>query len=191
MQTPLHVSIIYENMIVLRAILKLKSLDKRNVYNGLLLAISRGSTKIAEDFIKNDNLYVKVKEYATERDSGRREADGGEDIREDTNLFMVDVTPIMLASQKNQLSIVRLLYSKGETISDKHESHKKSEYDELKVSRTRLNTYRALASDAYLCIGFRADPFFKSFQLSRKMDQLAVTERHFRVSRRSYLHVCM
>lgn len=189
LHTPLHVAIIYENKIVINALLKTDFPNSRNIYNGLLLAISRGSTKIAEDFIRNVNIYNKIKVYQKEKDYGRRKTDGN-DIREDTNLFMVDVTPIMLASQKNQLNIVRLLWERDERIIDKSDSHKKEDYDELKVSRTRLNTYRALASDAYLCVQFRNDPFYKSFQLSRKMEQLAATERHFRVSRKSYLFIC-
>ncbi|CAD5125083.1 DgyrCDS13324 [Dimorphilus gyrociliatus] len=178
--TVLHKAIIHENIIVLNILLKSNFCNNWNIYNALLLAISRGSTKIAEDFIKTNVIYEKIKMYAFEKETKGLETDGSDDIGEDTNLFMVDVTPIMLASQKNQFSVVKLLYARAERISERVLNKRKFELDELKFSRTKLNVYRALASDTYLCIGFRSDPIFKSFELAKKMDNLSITERHFR-----------
>lgn len=98
------------------------------------------------------------------------------------------VTPLMLAAQYNQFNTVRLLLARGETIQEPHLYTCKCEmcsgapdYDELRHAQTRLTTFRALCSEAY--IGYTStDPILTAFERSQQMMKLALSEKKFRVS---------
>ena len=55
-------------------------------------------------------------------------------------------------------------------------------FDSVKYSRSRLNTFRALASPAYMSL-FSDDPTLEAFKLSHKLEQLAEIEKEYKVSK--------
>ncbi len=93
----------------------------------------------------------------------------------------------MLAAQNNQFNTVRLLLARGETIEEPHANSCKCEqcagapdYDELRHAQTRLTTFRALCSEAYI-VHTSSDPILTAFERSKLMLKLAIEEKKFKV----------
>ena len=81
--------------------------------------------------------------------------------------------------------VVQCLLSLGERIDEPHTRNCKCaecslHADELRVAKTRLNTYKALASDAYIVLA-STDPIFQAFELGQKLRKLAIQEKHYKV----------
>jgi hypothetical protein len=79
------------------------------VYNALLLAISLGYDLISQKIIRSAQ-YPEALRYGGSSDNL---VDATQDSNADSVLFTRDVTPLILASQKNQFAIVELLISMG------------------------------------------------------------------------------
>ncbi|ELT87570.1 hypothetical protein CAPTEDRAFT_23127, partial [Capitella teleta] len=102
------------------------------------------------------------------------------------SLVSSDITPIILASQKNQFDIVQMLLDLGDQIDVPHDYYCQckvcrgaSSFDELRFAKTRLNTYKGLASESYISLSSK-DPILTAFQLRAKLKQLGDIEKYFR-----------
>lgn len=104
-------------------------------------------------------------------------------------MFSNDVTPLMLAAQKEQDEIVKVLYEElGERIDEPHRYHcpcsecsALDTTESLKTARARLNAYRGLCSKSYILQSSK-DPILRAFTLGQRIDWLANQEKHFKVS---------
>ncbi|XP_067889064.1 transient receptor potential cation channel subfamily C member 2b [Heterodontus francisci] len=104
----------------------------------------------------------------------------------DSSRFAPGVTPLTLACQKNLFEIVDLLMKKGHVIPNPHkiscacpECLNSRQYDMLKFSLSRMNTYKGLASKPYLAIA-NEDAMLSAFKLSRELKQLSKKEPEFK-----------
>ena len=107
--------------------------------------------------------------------------------QEDVTSFFLDVTPLMLAAQKEQTNIVTLLLELGERIEEPHkydcpcdECEASVLTENLKTARVRLNAYRGLCSIAYI-LQTSKDPILRAFDLCDKTHWLSTQEKHFKV----------
>lgn len=108
----------------------------------------------------------------------------------DDSQFAPGVTPLTLACQKDLYDIVIMLTQKGHVIPWPHkvscaclECRNGRQYDLLKFSLSRINTYRGLASRAYLSITAE-DAMLSAFYLSRDLRKLSKREPEFKVRHR-------
>ncbi|KAB5548843.1 hypothetical protein PHYPO_G00060310 [Pangasianodon hypophthalmus] len=104
----------------------------------------------------------------------------------DDSHFAPGVTPLTLACQKDLYEIVTMLTQKGHVIPWPHkvsctclECRNGRQYDLLKFSLSRINTYRGLASRAYLSITAE-DAMLSAFYLSRDLRKLSKREPEFK-----------
>ncbi|TSL04364.1 Short transient receptor potential channel 2 [Bagarius yarrelli] len=104
----------------------------------------------------------------------------------DDSQFAPGVTPLTLACQKDLYEIVTMLTQKGHGIPWPHkvscaclECRNGRQYDLLKFSLSRINTYRGLASRAYLSITAE-DAMLSAFYLSRDLRKLSKREPEFK-----------
>ncbi|XP_058271172.1 transient receptor potential cation channel subfamily C member 2b [Hemibagrus wyckioides] len=104
----------------------------------------------------------------------------------DDSQFAPGVTPLTLACQKDLYDIVTMLTQKGHVIPWPHkvscaclECRNGRQYDLLKFSLSRINTYRGLASRAYLSITAE-DAMLSAFYLSRDLRKLSKREPEFK-----------
>ncbi|XP_035239889.1 short transient receptor potential channel 4-like [Anguilla anguilla] len=100
--------------------------------------------------------------------------------------FTPDITPIILAAHTNNYEIIKLLVQKGVSMPQPHEVRcncvecvSSSDVDSLRHSRSRLNTYRALASPSLIALSSE-DPFLTAFQLSWELQELSKVENEFK-----------
>uniref|UniRef100_A0A3Q3AN89 Transient receptor potential cation channel subfamily C member 2b n=1 Tax=Kryptolebias marmoratus TaxID=37003 RepID=A0A3Q3AN89_KRYMA len=104
----------------------------------------------------------------------------------DNSQFAPGVTPLTLACQKDLYDIVAMLSQKGHGIPWPHkiscsclECRNGRQYDLLKFSLSRINTYRGIASRAYLSVT-SDDAMLTAFSLSKELRKLSQKEPEFK-----------
>ncbi|XP_056100194.1 short transient receptor potential channel 2 [Rhinichthys klamathensis goyatoka] len=104
----------------------------------------------------------------------------------DDSQFAPGVTPLTLACQKDLYEIVSMLTQRGHDIPMPHsiscaclECRNGRQYDLLKFSLSRINTYRGIASRAYLSITSE-DAMLSAFHHSRELRKLSKKEPEFK-----------
>ncbi|XP_062309290.1 transient receptor potential cation channel subfamily C member 2b [Osmerus eperlanus] len=104
----------------------------------------------------------------------------------DDSQFAPGVTPLTLACQKDMYEIVTMLTQKGHDIPWPHkisctclECRNGRQYDLLKFSLSRINTYRGIASRSYLSITSE-DAMLNAFSLSKELRKLSKKEPEFK-----------
>ncbi|KPP61079.1 transient receptor potential cation channel subfamily c member 2a-like, partial [Scleropages formosus] len=114
----------------------------------------------------------------------------------DDSQFAPGVTPLTLACQKDLYEIVTMLTNKGHVIPWPHtisctclECHNGRQYDLLKFSLSRINTYRGIASRAYLSIASE-DAMLSAFRLSAELRKLSKKEPEFKPQYLSLEQLC-
>ncbi|XP_054611657.1 short transient receptor potential channel 2-like [Dunckerocampus dactyliophorus] len=114
----------------------------------------------------------------------------------DNSQFAPGVTPLTLACQKDLYDIVTMLTQKGHGIPWPHkiscaclECRNGRQYDLLKFSLSRINTYRGIASRAYLSIT-SDDAMLSAFSLSRELRKLSQKEPEFKPQYLSLEELC-
>ena len=145
----------------------------------LLYAISRENVKVCE-MILDHPLYKNQKIQLSD-------SDGFYQKDNDTPRLRPNTTPIVLAAQKNNFYIVQLLSLRGSSIALPHdyfcdctECSNMRVFDSVKYSESRLNTYKALASPAYISLS-SSDPILTAFELSEELRKLSEIEKEYKV----------
>ncbi|VDL77072.1 unnamed protein product [Nippostrongylus brasiliensis] len=100
--------------------------------------------------------------------------------------FTPDITPIILAAHKDNYECIKLFLDKKGTVPHPHDVHccchdceHAREEDSLRLSRSRINAYRALASPSLICLSAK-DPILYAFELSWELRRLSYIENEFR-----------
>lgn len=160
-------------------------LDRCNIssiHEALLQAISAGHEQIAETILKHPK-------YRDAKKENKRigETDYFFNTTSEDSPFSSDITPLILAAERNQFEIVQLLLLRGETIQKPHhyycacqECSNKLQFDQLRLAKTRLNAYKGLASGAYISLSSK-DPVLTAFELARELRRVARVEKYFKV----------
>ncbi|XP_008203556.1 transient-receptor-potential-like protein isoform X1 [Nasonia vitripennis] len=96
--------------------------------------------------------------------------------------YAPDMTPLILAAQKNNYEILKLLLDRGATLPMPHDIKcscddcvRAATGDPLRLSSTRIAEYRALASPSLIALS-SPDPLMTAFQLSWELRGLALAE---------------
>ncbi|KAG5324226.1 TRPL protein, partial [Pseudoatta argentina] len=104
--------------------------------------------------------------------------------------YPMDITPLMLAAQRNNYEILKLLLDRGATLPMPHDVRcgcadclQATIGDPLRLSSTRISEYKALASPSLIALS-STDPLMTAFQLSWELRELAISEPE---SRAEYL----
>ncbi|XP_041849779.1 short transient receptor potential channel 4b [Melanotaenia boesemani] len=110
--------------------------------------------------------------------------------------FTPDITPIILAAHTNNYEIIKLLLQHGVSIPQPHAVHcncvecvSSTDVDGLRLSRSRLNIYKALSSPSLIALSSE-DPFLTAFQLSWELKELSTVENEFKSEYEELSQMC-
>ncbi|XP_059580587.1 short transient receptor potential channel 2-like, partial [Alligator mississippiensis] len=165
---------------VAKALLRYVKFDFRQVHEALLVAVDTNQPHVVKLLLDRLNqekgLKMDLKSFSL----------AFFDNTIDASRFAPGVTPLTLACEKDLYEIVDMLTQKGHTISHPHrvscpclECTNARQYDLLKFSLSRINTYKGLASRAYLSVASE-DAMLAAFKLSRELKRLSRKEPEFK-----------
>lgn len=163
------------------ALLQGVKFDFRQIHEALLVAVDTNQPRVVK------RLLDRLDQEKGNKMDVRSFSQAIFDHSIDNSQFAPGVTPLTLACQKDLYDIVAMLTQKGHIIPWPHkiscaclECRNGRQYDLLKFSLSRINTYRGIASRAYLSIT-SDDPMLKAFGLSRELRKLSQKEPEFKV----------
>lgn len=151
--------------------------DGVKIGDALLYAIREGVFKIVEMLIDHPSTKSSMlgSEWSTNSGPGEESSD-----------YSSDISPLMLAAHCNQFEILQLLLLRGADIHPPHQlscscntCQEQVHKDSLRHSLLRINTFRALASPAWISLT-SADPILTAFKLSHTLEKLALRENEFK-----------
>ncbi|XP_059580621.1 short transient receptor potential channel 2-like [Alligator mississippiensis] len=165
---------------VAKALLRYVKFDFRQVHEALLVAVDTNQPHVVKLLLDRLNqekgLKMDLKSFSL----------AFFDNTIDASRFAPGVTPLTLACEKDLYEIVDMLTQKGHTISHPHrvscpclECTNARQYDLLKFSLSRINTYKGLASHAYLSVASE-DAMLAAFKLSHELKRLSCKEPEFK-----------
>ncbi|XP_041734640.2 short transient receptor potential channel 2-like [Coregonus clupeaformis] len=164
--------------------------DFRQIYEALLVAVDTNQPRVVK------RLLDRLDQEKGNKMDVRSFSMAIFDHSIDDSQFAPGVTPLTLAGQKDLYEIVTMLTKKGHVIPLPHsisctclECRNGRQYDLLKFSLSRINTYRGIASRAYLSITTE-DAMLSAFRLSRELRKLSKKEAEFKPEYLSLEELC-
>ncbi|KAH3833230.1 hypothetical protein DPMN_106534 [Dreissena polymorpha] len=178
-RSAIQIAVDNENVEIVEVLLKQKGI---RIGDALLYAIREGVYKIVEMLIDHPSITPEM----LGKDWSWRNFAGENGVAGESNDYSPDISPMILAAHCNQFEILQLLLMRGGVIDIPHQlscscrrcSERVNE-DSLRHSIRRINTYRALASPAWVCLT-SADPVLTAFRLSWELRNLALRENEFK-----------
>ncbi|XP_051959964.1 short transient receptor potential channel 2-like [Xyrauchen texanus] len=176
----LNLSIRLGNEDTMDTLLQSIKFDFRQIHEALLVAVDTNQPRVVK------RLLDRLDQEKGNKMDVRSFSQAIFDHSIDDSQFAPGVTPLTLACQKDLYDIVTMLSQKGHVIPWPHkmscaclECRNGRQYDLLKFSLSRINTYRGIASRAYLSITAE-DAMLSTFRLSRDLRKLSKKEPEFK-----------
>ncbi|XP_015251251.1 PREDICTED: short transient receptor potential channel 2-like [Cyprinodon variegatus] len=186
----LNLSIRLGNEDAMDALLQGVKFDFRQIHEALLVAVDTNQPKVVK------RLLDRLDQEKGNKMDVRSFSQAIFDRSIDDSQFAPGVTPLTLACQKDLYEIVTMLTQKGHVIPWPHkiscaclECRNGRQYDLLKFSLSRINTYRGIASRAYLSVTSN-DAMLSAFSLSRELRKLSQKEPEFKPQYLSLEQLC-
>ncbi|XP_043382916.1 short transient receptor potential channel 2 isoform X2 [Chelonia mydas] len=162
------------------ALLRYVKFDFRQIHEALLVAVDTNQPQVVKMLLdrldQEKSIKMDIKSFSL----------AFFDHSIDNACFAPGVTPLTLACEKDLYEIVDMLVRKGHSIPRPHkisctclECSNGRTYDLLKFSLFRINTYKGIASRAYLSIASE-DAMLTAFKLSRELQRLSCKEPEFK-----------
>uniref|UniRef100_A0A3Q3XFD6 Transient receptor ion channel domain-containing protein n=1 Tax=Mola mola TaxID=94237 RepID=A0A3Q3XFD6_MOLML len=176
----LNLSICLGSEDAMDALLQGVKFDFRQIHEALLVAVDTNQPRVVK------RLLDRLDQEKGNKMDVRSFSQAIFDHSIDNSQFAPGVTPLTLACQKDLYDIVTMLTQKGHVIPWPHkiscaclECRNGRQYDLLKFSLSRINTYRGIASRAYLTVTAN-DAMLQAFRLSRELRKLSQKEPEFK-----------
>ncbi|KAK2828494.1 hypothetical protein Q5P01_019528 [Channa striata] len=186
----LNLSIRLGNEDAMDTLLQGVKFDFRQIHEALLVAVDTNQPRVVK------RLLDRLDQEKGNKMDVRSFSQAIFDRSIDNSQFAPGVTPLTLACQKDLYDIVTMLTQKGHVIPWPHkiscsclECRNGRQYDLLKFSLSRINTYRGIASRAYLSIT-SDDAMLSAFSLSRELRKLSQKEPEFKPQYLSLEELC-
>ncbi|KAI1721291.1 transient receptor ion channel II domain-containing protein [Ditylenchus destructor] len=174
-RTAIEIAVDNENMEIVELLLQQEGI---RIGNALLCAIREGVYLLAEILVNHPSI---TKDMLCEGWSKSLDP-----VETAISEYSSDISPVILAAHLNRFEILQMLLRKDATIEKPHKHNcncetcdKERLNDSLHYSLKRINTYRALASPAWMSLT-SSDPILCAFRLSWELQKLSVLEDEFK-----------
>ncbi|XP_061164348.1 transient-receptor-potential-like protein [Saccostrea echinata] len=173
-RSAIQIAVDNENVELVEILLKQEGVK---IGDALLYAITEGVYKIVEMLIDHPSITLEMlgPDWSKSQRRGEESSD-----------YSSDISPIILAAHCNQFEILQLILLRGANIKFPHmlscscqECQEQVNEDSLRHSLFRINSYKALASPAWISLT-SPDPILTAFKLSWELQKLALTENEFK-----------
>ncbi|XP_029457720.1 short transient receptor potential channel 2-like [Rhinatrema bivittatum] len=186
----LNLAIRTGNEEIMKTLLHCVKFDFRQIHEALLVAVDTNQPHVVKILLdrldQEKGIKMDIKSFSL----------AFFDNSIDNSRFAPGVTPLTLACEKDLYEIVEMLMKKGHVITTPHkiscsclECSNGRKYDLLKFSLSRINTYKGIASRAYLSIASE-DAMLRAFKLSRELKRLSRKEPEFKPEYLSLEKLC-
>ena len=184
----------------------LPKVSPKFIHQGLLCAVENGRVEICEILLNhhmyqivtkpnensNDNEYSSIQGVTSQNDI--EQSNSGDDISMIDEISKFSELPVsnmlkealIKAAIRNDFQIVQMTMMKGASVDIPHDYFcsclsciEEQNRDYMVFCNKRLDTFRALASPAYISLT-EEDPVMASFYLSKKFKQLQVMETEYK-----------
>ncbi|KOC68495.1 Transient-receptor-potential-like protein [Habropoda laboriosa] len=156
--------------------------------DALLRAIDQEFVEAVELLLEHEELMTAA--YEPEDNPTKEITHSWQKIDPASARYPPEITPLILAAQRNNYEILKLLLDRGATLPMPHDIRcgcegclRSTTGDPLRLSSTRISEYKALASPSLIALS-SPDPLLTSFQLSWELQELTIAEPE---SRAAYL----
>ncbi|KAH7731514.1 Protein TRP-1 a [Aphelenchoides avenae] len=174
-RTAIEIAVDNENIEIVDLLLQQEGI---RVGNALLCAIREGVYRLVEVLVNHSSITKDMLGSGWIKSLDPSETAISE--------YSSDISPIILAAHLNRFEILQMLLRKDATIERPHRHSCNCEVceqerldDSLQHSLKRINTYRALASPAWMSLT-SSDPILMAFKLSWELQTLAHKEPEFK-----------
>ncbi|XP_076681518.1 transient receptor potential-like isoform X2 [Andrena cerasifolii] len=156
--------------------------------DALLLAIDQEFVEAVELLLEHEELLTA--DAVSEEEPAKEITHSWQKIDPASARYPPEITPLILAAQRNNYEILKLLLDRGASLPMPHDIRcgcddclRSTTGDPLRLSSTRISEYKALASSSLIALS-SPDPLLTAFQLSWELRDLAIAEPE---SRAEYL----
>ncbi|XP_036148851.1 transient-receptor-potential-like protein [Monomorium pharaonis] len=146
--------------------------------DALLHAIDQEFVEAVELLLEHEELLTNQ----TTKDSEKQIVHSWQKVDPASARYPMDMTPLVLAAQRNNYEILKLLLDRGATLPMPHDVRcgcndclEATIDDPLRLSSTRISEYKALASPSLIALS-STDPLMTAFQLSWELRELTISE---------------
>eukprot|EP00057_Strongylocentrotus_purpuratus_P027857 XP_011682331.1 PREDICTED: transient-receptor-potential-like protein [Strongylocentrotus purpuratus] len=174
-RSALQMAVDNENLEIVELLLAQPDVE---IGDALLQAIREGVYRMVEMMVNHPSISRQM--------LGEGWASANKSRHQESSDYSPDISPVILAAHCNQFEILQLLLTRGATIYKPHPCvcacavcEEKQKQDSLRYSLDRINTYRALASPAWISLT-SCDPVLTAFKLSWELQRLAMRENEFK-----------
>ncbi|XP_070163013.1 transient-receptor-potential-like protein isoform X1 [Polyergus mexicanus] len=148
--------------------------------DALLHAIDQEFVEAVELLLEHEELLTA--NQMTEQNAEKEIIHSWQKVDPASARYPMDMTPLILAAQRNNYEILKLLLDRGATLPMPHDVRcgcddclQAATVDPLRLSSTRISEYKALASPSLIALS-STDPLMTAFQLSWELRELIVSE---------------
>lgn len=174
-RTAIEIAVDNENVEIVELLLQQENI---RIGNALLCAIREGVYRLVEMLINHKSITTDMLGPGWGKHLNEIEVSSSE--------YSSDISPVILAAHLNRFEILQMLIRKDAIIENPHkhscccdECDRERINDSLHHSLKRINTYRALASPAWMSLT-SPDPILSAFKLSWELEKLASLEHEFK-----------